>query len=32
MPNPLHRKNAAEWAMYVVLAPIAWIIGQLSRR
>jgi hypothetical protein len=32
MPDPLHRKNAAEGVMYVALAPLAWIIGWLKGR
>jgi hypothetical protein len=35
MPDLLHRKNAAEWAMYVALlplVPIAWILERVRRR
>jgi len=32
MPDPLHRKNAAEWVMYVVLFALAWIVGRLKGR
>ena len=32
MPDPLHRKNAAEWVMYVVLLPIAWVARMTKRR
>ena len=31
----LHRNNAAEWAMVIVLTPVAWLCrlaGELSRR
>ena len=27
-----HRKNAAEWVMYVVLYPFAWAASRLSRK
>jgi hypothetical protein len=27
----LHRNNAAEWAMLVVLYPFAWIAGRVNR-
>ena len=35
MPDPLHRKNAAEWVMYVALlpvVPIVWIVQRVRRR
>ena len=27
----LHRNNAAEWAMLVVLYPFAWVVNRVSR-
>jgi hypothetical protein len=35
MPDPLHRKNAAEWVMYVALlplVPIAALVRRITRR
>jgi hypothetical protein len=32
MLDPLHRKNAAEWVMYVALLPFAWIARLRKRR
>ena len=31
MPDPLHRKNAAEWVMYMVLFPFTLIV-RLTRK
>jgi hypothetical protein len=31
VPDPLHRKNAAEWVMYVALLPVVWI-GRIVQR
>jgi hypothetical protein len=31
MPDPLHRKNAAEWVMYVVLLPVAVVVRWTRR-
>jgi hypothetical protein len=33
MPEPnLHRNNAAEWVMWAVLWPVAWVMRAFSRR
>ncbi len=31
MPDPPHRKNAAEWVMYVALWPLT-LVGRFKRR
>jgi len=31
MPDPLHRKNAAEWVMYAALLPMV-VVARLVRR
>jgi len=28
----LHRKNAAEWLMYIVIYPFAWVKYQLATK
>ncbi len=33
VPEPnLHRKNAAEWVMFVMIYPFAWLISRFGRR
>ena len=30
-PEPRHRKNAAEWLMWIALWPIAWAVKLVTR-